>query len=160
MSADPPPTPAPSLIRGCRPDDLPAIQRILALSPEAAPWSHSALNEILASHRADFLVASHHHEIAGFIIGRQIADEAEILNLAIHPANRRHGLATALVKALLESFSHLAATRVFLEVRESNSPAIVFYQRLGFLQTGCRPAYYSAPIEAALLLSLELRSHP
>jgi ribosomal-protein-alanine N-acetyltransferase len=160
MSADPQPTPVPSLIRPCQPGDLPAVEQIIELSSEAAPWSHSALVEVLANHPSHFLVSLYCEEISGFIISRQVAGEAEILNLATHPGYRRHGIATALVKALLPSLSHSGAARVFLEVRESNSAAISLYQVLGFRQTARREAYYHSPIETALILSMELPSHP
>lgn len=142
--------------RPCKPEDMPAVQEILRQSPEAAPWSHVALSETLATDPAHFLVAVHEQQISGFIIGCRIADEAEIRNLAVHPQSRRHGLATALVQAFLHTCSCNHVNTVFLEVRESNSAAISFYRRLGFCQTARRPAYYSSPTEDALIFSLRL----
>jgi len=45
---------------------------------------------------------------------------------------------------------------VFLEVRESNLPAISFYEKHRFIKNGRRPAYYQHPTEAAVLMMREL----
>ena len=62
--------------------------------------------------------------------------------------------------ALLQEFSQAArvqgAKRIFLEVRESNSPARGLYEKLGFTRDGERSAYYSDPVEDAILYSLTL----
>jgi ribosomal-protein-alanine N-acetyltransferase len=140
-------------IRPCNPADFAAVQDILLQSPEAASWFHVALGEALASASTLFLVAVHQRQISGFIIGRRAADEAEILNLAVRPDARRLGLGAGLVRAFLDTSTRRGAAKVFLEVRESNSTAVAFYQSLGFQQIGRRPGYYSAPVEAALVLA-------
>jgi ribosomal-protein-alanine N-acetyltransferase len=88
----------------------------------------------------------------GFILGREVLDEGEILNLAVAKANRRRGEGTALSREMMNSFAARGIKRVFLEVRESNVGAIAFYQRLGFRRAGRREGYYRAPAEAALIL--------
>jgi ribosomal-protein-alanine N-acetyltransferase len=143
-------------IRICQRGDLTAVQEILELSPEAARWSESSLEEALSNSPAQFVVALWEQQVVGFLIGRVIADNAEILNLAVQPQYRRHGIASALVQRFLEDCRGVGAWQVFLEVRESNSCAIAFYQRLGFRQTGRRPGYYSSPLEAALILSFNI----
>jgi len=142
-------------IRLCGTEHLAAVQQILQAAPEAAPWSAGALADCLKDATARFLVATEGHAVVGFIIGHWIADEAEILNLAVQPEVRGRGIGTALVKALLEDAAFRGALRVFLEVRESNARAIRFYQRLGFRLTGCREEYYRFPVEAALVLTME-----
>ncbi len=141
----------------CRREELSEVQAILQASPEAAAWSLSALTD--AFEKYCFLVSWHRQEIAGFISGRRILDEGEILNLAVKPSLRRHGLGKTLVQALLKAFTQEGAVQVFLEVRESNATAIAFYQRLGFRQIGERSRYYQNPVEAALVLSLST-DHP
>lgn len=80
----------------------------------------------------------------------------EILNLAVEPAARGKGTGRALIRqAALEGVAR-GAVQVFLEVRESNSAARAFYARLGFTETGRRPAYYREPDEAAVLLARSL----
>jgi len=143
-------------IRACQQSDVPALLEILGQSPEAANWSAAALQSALGENASHFLVTVKDGEVLGFIMGRILADEAEILNLAVVPTHRRKGLAKVLVQSLLHSFAEGGAAMVFLEVRESNRAAIAFYEKMGFARTGTRPGYYSSPPEAALVLSAQL----
>jgi [ribosomal protein S18]-alanine N-acetyltransferase len=140
----------------CRLEDLPGIELILEASPEAASWSMEALADALRRHGAYFFAARGEQGIAGFICGRKVADEAEILNLAVRPGLRKRGIGAALVSKLLHTFGLEPVTRVFLEVRESNAPAVALYKDLGFQQIGRRPNYYENPSEAALVLARQL----
>jgi ribosomal-protein-alanine N-acetyltransferase len=107
-----------------------------------------------------FLIARQGKEIAGVIAGRKIADQGEILNLAVIPKCRRQGVGRMLVEALLEAFEREHVVEVFLEVRESNVSAIAFYESLEFREVGKRPRYYQNPVEAALLLKVPSHSLP
>ena len=78
----------------------------------------------------------------GFAMSRIGADEAEILSIAIDPRFRGQGLSLSL---LLTHLGHLAGRGVrtiFLEVEESNRPALRLYERAGFLLVGRRERYY------------------
>jgi len=143
-------------IRLMRPGDAPSLREILRWSPETVDWLPDTLAAPTNEAHEFLLVSEALGEITGFLMARQAADEAEILNLAVHPANRRTGVATALLNAALENFRVLNATRLFLEVRESNAPAIAFYQKHAFRQVGRRPNYYRQPDEAALLFERKL----
>ena len=86
---------------------------------------------------------------SGFILGRMVGDEAEVLNLAVGVEYRRQGEGGALLKELLRRFAESGVSRVFLEVRESNGGAMAFYEREGFRRKGRREDYYQDPREAA-----------
>jgi ribosomal-protein-alanine N-acetyltransferase len=128
------------------------VLSILARSPEAAQWSEQAIANALAASPGYHLVGIVGGQVAGFISGRRIAVEGEILNLAVKPEFRRQGIGHALVRVILGRFHRDGVRQVFLEVRESNDAAISFYQRLGFHRIGRREAYYSDPPAAALVL--------
>jgi [ribosomal protein S18]-alanine N-acetyltransferase len=81
----------------------------------------------------------------GFVLGRCIADEAEVLTLAVAPNARRGGLGTRLMQAFLAQAAARGATTAFLEVASDNPAAIGLYTRLGFVQTGLRKGYFQAP---------------
>ena len=83
--------------------------------------------------------------------------EAELLNIGVDPAYQRRRVAEDLLNEILKHIKSQADT-VFLEVRESNAPAISLYEKLGFNQTGVRPNYYPAAKgrEDALLYALSL----
>jgi [ribosomal protein S18]-alanine N-acetyltransferase len=137
-------------------EDLPQLEAVLEQSPEAAAWSAEQLAEALASHPPHFLVAWQGKQIIGFISGRRVADEGEILNLAVRPLSRQQGIGKALLHELLDLFARECVTRVFLEVRQSNDTAISFYRSLQFRQIAQRPNYYRNPAEPALVLAKHL----
>jgi [ribosomal protein S18]-alanine N-acetyltransferase len=140
-------------VRLCREEDLPQVEEVLRISPEAAGWLAGSLRESFEREGPLFQVACQGPEIVGFICGRRVADEAEILDLAVRPERRRQGVGQKLVEAFLETGASEKWSRVHLEVRESNAAAIALYSRAGFQQTGRRPGYYQAPSEAALLMT-------
>jgi [ribosomal protein S18]-alanine N-acetyltransferase len=139
----------------CEADAL-AAARILRASPEASQWTEWGLGELLGWSGVVALVSEDDGKISGFIVGRQVGDEAEILNLAVIPARRRKGGGGALLKAAIVKFQARDVSRVFLEVRESNEDAIAFYEKYGFSKTGKRPSYYHDPEEAAIVMERKL----
>ena len=84
-----------------------------------------------------------------------IPDEATVM--AVLPRFRRTGLGKKLMEAMLAKACELGLETMFLEVRESNAPAIGLYRSFGFEQVGRRPNYYTMPTEAAVLFSAELK---
>ena len=136
--------------------DSVAAAEILRGSPEAAQWTEWGLKELLGWPGVLALVSESEGKVNGFIIGRQVAEEAEILNLALLPANRRRGEGGALLKAALEELRMRHISRVFLEVRESNQSAIAFYAKHGFNKMGRRAGYYHDPEEAAVVMEMKL----
>ena len=72
----------------------------------------------------------------------------------MHPDHRCKGNAAFLLENFLHYASQSAVKKVFLEVRESNVPAIAVYKKFGFQIYGRRPDYYRNPEENALLMSL------
>lgn len=90
--------------------------------------------------------------VAGFCAFWRIADQIHINNLAIRPELRGRGLGRVLLARVLEDADVLGAPSATLEVRRSNVPALRLYERAGFTVTGVRPAYYTHPVEDALVL--------
>ena len=102
------------------------------------------------------VVVSPADQVVGYLFAHQAADEAEILNLAVHPDHGRRGLGTALVQTALRDLASAGVARVFLEVRESNRPAQTFYHGMGFRAVSRRAGYYRRPPEDALILVYEI----
>jgi ribosomal-protein-alanine N-acetyltransferase len=136
--------------------DAAAAAKILRASPEAAQWTEWGLKELLGWSGVLALVSEGDSKVIGFIVGRQAAGEAEILNLAVIPAKRRKGEGGALLKAVMEDLRTRNVSRVFLEVRESNEGGIAFYARRGFSRAGRRANYYHDPEEAAIVMEMKL----
>jgi ribosomal-protein-alanine N-acetyltransferase len=99
------------------------------------------------------LVADTDGAISGFAVLRNVAGEAELLNLAVAPEHRRHGIGRQLVEAVMEHTRQNGARKLFLEVRASNAGACALYASLGFSDAGSRKNYYHDPVENALVLS-------
>ncbi|MBB4796977.1 ribosomal-protein-alanine N-acetyltransferase [Brevundimonas bullata] len=129
-------------------------ETLAALHAEAfeTPWDAASLAALLASPGV-FAV----EEADGFILIRVVADEAEILTLAVRPAARRNGLGGRLVETAVVRAAALGAERMFLEVAEDNVAARALYARTGFTEAGRRRGYYARPDgsrEDALVLGL------
>ncbi len=136
--------------------DAPEVAVILREAREAASWSEEALRETALLPGVAAFVSARGDFISGIVIGRQVLDEAEILNLAVRQSERRQGEGRALVQRVLQQFVERQVSRVFLEVRKSNAGAISFYRGVGFQATGVRRDYYRDPIEAATVMELWL----
>jgi ribosomal-protein-alanine acetyltransferase len=132
--------------------DVPAVRAILRAEPAAADWSEDAVHNSLGNVHALALVSERKKEISGCIFGMKVADEAEILNLAVTAPNRRQGEASELIRRLIAEWEPSGTRRIYLEVRESNAPAVALYKELGFQHGGKRKRYYSNPDEDALVL--------
>jgi polysaccharide biosynthesis protein PslH len=129
------------IVRRATRADLPAITRIQKASHFASQWEPESYFEF------DVRVAERKGEIYGFMVSRDIVDEVEVLNVAVDAGRRREGVATALIGSVNDR-------DVFLEVRESNTPARNLYTKLGFTVVGERREYYENPVESALVMRL------
>lgn len=145
-----------SAIRELRPEDTGAVAEILRKSPEAVFWTEASVREVLEWNGVLGLASEVRGEVAGFLIARQVRDEAEVLNLAVAPESRRKGEGGALLTAAVVEFRKRGVPRVFLEVRESNATGIAFYQKHSFSQAGRREGYYREPVEAAIVMEIKV----
>lgn len=143
------------LIRRAEERDLARILELEAASPEAAQWSLAQCRAALHGEgRLRLLVAEWQGRVAGMIAVRgAVAGEAEILNLAVAPENRRHGIGRALVREACDGSADL-----YLEVRRSNLAGLAFYRAHGFEEAGRRKDYYDNPREDALVMKLPRRA--
>ncbi len=151
MGAEPKQNEGAFVVREFHAEDAAAASEILLEAREAASWSRQALTEFILQPEALALISERGGMPTGFILGRMVADEAEILDLAVSEEYRRQGEGRALLAEILRRFAESGVSRVFLEVRESNRAAIEFYERIGFRQSGRREGYYREPQEAALV---------
>jgi len=134
---------SPLLIRAAGEPDIPELDRIQKSSPEAVLWEPQGY---LAY---DCLVAELNGRVVGFVVCRILDDkEGEVLSLVVDPPFRRRGIAKRL---MLEVLSR-ARESWFLEVRQSNSPALILYRNLGFQEISRRPNYYQDTGETAVVM--------
>jgi ribosomal-protein-alanine N-acetyltransferase len=81
-------------------------------------------------------------EVVGFALARLVADEAELLLLAVKPAGQRQGVGRILLEHFEDEAAGRGAVRLHLEVREGNH-ALSLYEQAGFELVGRRRDYYS-----------------
>lgn len=103
-----------------------------------------------------FFVAKIDESIVGYVSFTQIIDECQIVNVATTPSARKMGVGKSLIGALLSYANENGCKKLFLEVRESNLPAISLYRKFGFIPVGISKNHYSQPTENAVLMNLEI----
>ena len=148
-------------------DDIDRILEIErgAISP---PWTHGALLSEIYREDSFFAVAKNNsqftihnsqlftRDVCGFVFLRRIADEGELLQIAVDRTARRRGVAGLLMDAAFRYVGEHALKSVFLEVRASNEAAIALYEKHGFRPVRQRKDYYDKPIEDAVVMSKAL----
>ena len=119
------------------------------------PWSEKSVASELNNRLSLWLVALDGDTVAGYVGSQSVLDQADMMNIAVHPDYRRQGIGRDLVLALSDALKEKGIRGLMLEVRASNAPAIALYEQLGFVQVGLRPNYYRNPKENALILRKE-----
>ena len=142
------------LIRPATAADIPTIRVLEQSADTAAHWSARDYDALFA-HEAPkrlALVGEEQGAICAFIIAACGPDDWEIENVVVDPAHRHRGIASELIRQIVQRAQAVHATSVLLEVRDSNLAARQLYSQLGFTEIGRRPAYYGTPTEDARLL--------
>jgi [ribosomal protein S18]-alanine N-acetyltransferase len=143
--------------------DLDRVLMLAAESSEAPRWVRGDYEQILlpppqALLARCALVALCADSLVGFAVASWLPQEtfAELESVVVHRDHRRRGIGSTLLAACMAWAANAGASTLRLEVRASNAAALALYQRHGFSTTGVRRAYYSAPLEDALLLQAPL----
>jgi ribosomal-protein-alanine N-acetyltransferase len=135
---------------------LPAdVAALVALEREASvhPWNEAQLSSEIERAAPDaVLVLDGRAGVRAWCAYRLAAGELAILNLAVHPGERRRGLGRFLLEAALRRAAGAGANQALLEVRASNAAARALYANFGFVPFGLRKDYYVEPLEDALVL--------
>jgi ribosomal-protein-alanine N-acetyltransferase len=120
------------------------------------PWTRQDMAELLATPGGGGLILQIDGDDAGVVLWRTMADEAELLTLAVSAQHRRRGVAGALLRAVIERSRRQGARQLFLEVGVDNPGAHSLYSQAGFVEVGRRAAYYRRPTGFADALVLRL----
>jgi ribosomal-protein-alanine N-acetyltransferase len=120
------------------------------------PWTRQDMAELLATPAGGGLILQIDGEDAGVVLWRTIADEAELLTLAVDARHRRRGVGAALLAQVIVRSHRQGARQLFLEVGVDNPGARLLYAQAGFIEVGRRAAYYRRPTGFADALVLRL----
>lgn len=134
-------------LRSGEADDLDAVMGIMcsAFSPcFGEAWTRSQCAGILPMNGVSLTIAEGDNGPAGFSLVRAVADEAELLLLAVDPAEQRCGIGQALLDDFIDRAHDQGARKLHLEVRDGNS-AMGLYLAAGFVPAGRRRNYYHGP---------------
>ena len=142
------------------------IAQICALEKECfpSPWGEKQFQLALQDKVFSIFGAKDGETILGYIAVYKSGagaenfkgGELEVLNLAVRPEHRRHGLARRLLSIMLQAATKMGIVRAVLEVRISNVPAIALYSSLSFSEVGRRPKYYQDTNEDAIIMARDL----
>jgi len=83
------------------------------------------------------------HDVVGYVLFWHVTDEIHLLNVAVDPAERRHGFGRALAREVIAYAERHNCVKILLEVRKGNVPAIRLYESLGFEEFNVRTRYYA-----------------
>jgi ribosomal-protein-alanine N-acetyltransferase len=125
-------------------DQLDAVMGIMARAFDpnfGEAWTRAQCAGILPMHGVKMMLAGEMDRPLGFSLTRMVADEAELLLLAVAPEARRMRIGSMLMVHFIEQAQAFGASRLHLEVRDGN-PAAHLYARHQFSIAGRRPNYY------------------
>ncbi len=134
--------------------DLDEVMQIEKISFKS-PWKRSYFLYDLNRPHAFCLVVKENNRLVGYLVAWKIEDQLHLTNIAVHPAERRKGIGSQLLKTILKIGKEVKCKNIFLEVRESNIAAQNFYRKFGFVHTLTQKNYYHDG-EDALVLEKQL----
>ncbi|MDC0887776.1 ribosomal protein S18-alanine N-acetyltransferase [Porticoccus sp.] len=119
------------------------------------PWRKEQFTDSHKKHTC--LIMAIGSSIIGYVIYNTVVDDAEVINIAIHPEYQHNGYGRYLLEYLI-SILPKSTKRFFLEVRVTNTNAIYLYEDIGFVAICERKNYYrsASKTEDAILMALEL----
>ena len=154
---------ATTVLRHATSDDIPAILTLERETIPAAHWSELSYRSVFepgSPFRIAIVVRGDGRDNEGplqaFLFARVSGSDCELENMAVAPQNQRCGLGSKLIHALIAEAREHRIAQIFLEVRESNTPARCLYEKCEFAITGRRKSYYMNPPEDAVLYTLQV----
>ena len=141
------------------PLQLQYCEAVAEIAKESLPehWSLDGIKDVLRYDNNIYYVARDlSGKIVGFVGIMLVADEAELLNIAVSGSFRGRGIGQELLTKVLSKASQKGTQRMLLEVRKSNTSAINLYHKNGFVELGERKNYYSNPKEDAIIMEKKL----
>ena len=126
------------MIRLMQAADVPAVAKI-ETKVHSHPWTFKQFEDAVTAYQSTVIEQA--GQVVGFCILQPVLDEANLLLMAIDPAQQGKGLGYQLLDASIALLKN-SPVQIFLEVRESNTAAIKLYEKTGFHQIDLRKNYY------------------
>lgn len=136
---------------------LDAVEALEKICFPEDPWSRQIFEEALMNKNTSSLLAlAEDGSVLGYLLFTAVLDEGDVDNIAVAPAARRQGIASALLEEFRRYGRKHGLANLFLEVRPSNTGAAALYEKLGYREAGRRKNYYLNPKEDAIIMKLEM----
>lgn len=124
-------------------------------------WNRQQIISELQRRSGIALVAvAENGEVQAWCCGLQTGVDAELLKITVSPEVQRSGIGKNLLQEFCSVVRKQGAGQLFLEVRSRNYPALRFYEKQGFEETGRRKEYYKEPADEAVICVLRLNNDP
>jgi ribosomal-protein-alanine N-acetyltransferase len=129
------------------------LKKVLEIENESFnnPYDEAIFKAFFLRHPKNFLVATFNDEVVGYIMFDALYDSGIIISLAVSQKFRRRGIGGLLLTKALEKLKKLGAKEVLLQVEVTNSSAINFYKKFGFMVEDLMPNYYGKGRDAYLM---------
>lgn len=121
--------------------DLDGVDRIERESFDE-PWPRDFFASELDADQRLNLVARRDTAVVGYLFSMWIFEDMHVNKIAVASAERRKGIADALMDRCIDFARAHQIEAISLEVRRSNDDAHAFYRHLGFAVSYIRPRYY------------------
>ena len=131
--------------------DIPDILEIEQVS-FSKPWTEKDFVYSLDQSHGHARVCRVDGQLLGYIVGFRLRDEFHLADFAVRPGSQRRGYGSSLLDLLCAELVEMSMRAVTLEVRQSNQAAVRLYGRAGFSTVAIRKAYYTQPVEDALVM--------
>src|SRR5947208_2594414 len=139
--------------------DMPEVLAAETSSFEYA-WAEEDFLRCLRQRNCIGMVAECGEKVVGFMIYELHKTKLHILNFAVHPSYRRHGVGGQMVAKLITKLSSHRRTRITLEVRETNLAAQLFFRAQNFRATRVLRGYYEDSGEDAFVMEYRFANAP
>lgn len=123
-----------------------------------SPWDEKTIEETLMLDYNHIIIVCDKTDvdkIVGYVIYNVIADESELLRIAVDKAYRGRGYGEYLIKKYFENVKDIAI-RSLLEVRQTNKSAIALYEKNKYKSIAIRKNYYNKPVCDAVIYERKL----
>lgn len=129
----------------CRQMNLSDLPFVLSIQNELGfqNWNLNQFQGELSSSSSLALVYELEGELVAYLMVQLLGEEAELLSIAVKASHKRKGTGSRLWTEGLLQLKEKGVQKIFLEVRESNTSAQLFYKKHQFVFYDLRKWYYS-----------------
>ena len=134
------------------------LERVLEMEQAyfSKPWSRKSFCDALDAEGTLYFSAQEGQAVVGYCGFFLSYESADLCNMVVEKHMRQQGIGEQMLRTAFPILRSQGVEQVFLEVRETNLPAICLYEKMNFQIIGKRKGYYSEPVEDAVLMKANI----